>query len=189
MSATSPHPPSSARAVLRGYFHAKDENRPHLLADVFSADAALEVVNRTTGIAFPAVTRGREAIGDVFVRQFAQTYENVYSFYLSSPPERAAQFACGWLVGMTEKESRSVRVGCGRYDWTFQTEEPCLASRLVITIEAMEILPPSQFGPVFGWLGALSYPWSSATEAARHAPRIDALGRVLQCMAASHDES
>jgi len=25
-------------AVLRGYFHAKDENRPHLLRDVFSPD-------------------------------------------------------------------------------------------------------------------------------------------------------
>ena len=24
-------------AVLRGYFHAKDENRPHLLEDVFAS--------------------------------------------------------------------------------------------------------------------------------------------------------
>src|SRR5690349_19415806 len=92
--------PRSASAVLRGYLHAKDENRPHLLQDVFAPDAEVEVRNRSTTIAFPAVTRGREAIAEVFVRQFGRTYENVYSFYLARPPVRAAHFSCGWLVAM-----------------------------------------------------------------------------------------
>jgi hypothetical protein len=173
---------SSPGTVLRNYFHAKDENRPHLLKDVFSADADLEVVNSTTSIAFPAVTHGREAITEVLVRRFAQTYENIYSYYLSNPPEQAPQFSCGWLVGMTERDTKNVRVGCGRYDWTFQAEVPYLASRLVITIEAMQVLPPSHFEPVFEWLGRLSYPWSSVADVASHAPSFEPLAPVLQCL-------
>ena len=170
----------SPRAVIRGYFHAKDENRPHVLSDVFSADAVLEVVNNATNIAFPAATHGREAIAEVLVRRFTQTYENIYSYYLASPPEEASHFSCAWLVGMTEREGKNVRVGCGRYDSTFQTESPHLASHLVITIEAMQTLPPSQLEPVFAWLEQLNYPWSSAAEVARLAPNLELLAPVLQ---------
>jgi hypothetical protein len=153
-----------------------------VLGDVFSADADLEVINNETNIAFPATTYGREAIAEVFVRRFAQTYENIYSFYLACPPEQASQFSCAWLVGMSEKDSKSVRIGCGRYDWTFQSGSPNLASRLVITIEAMQLLPPSQFEPVFAWLEQLNYPWSSAAEVARLAPSLEPLTAVLQCI-------
>ena len=171
-------PSLTPRTVLRGYFHAKDENRPALLDEVFTADAQLRVVNNAIDMGFPAETRGREGIADVLVRRFAQTYENVYSFYLASPPERAARFSCPWLVGMTEKESRCVRVGCGRYDWSFQEEAPFLADGLVLTIEAMQVLAPDQSGPVFGWLRTLSYPWSSCAEAAVHAPSVAGLEPV-----------
>ena len=56
--------------VLRGYFHAKDENRPHILERVFEPDAELVVVNHASTIAFPARTVGRDAITDVLVRNF-----------------------------------------------------------------------------------------------------------------------
>lgn len=171
---------SDPRTVLRGYFRAKDENKPHALNDVFSVDALLTVVNNTDSIAFPATTTGREDIAEVLVRRFNQTYENIYSFYLESPPMEATAFTCDWLVGMTDKDSKNVRVGCGRYDWTFQAELPHLANHLVITIEAMQVLPPSQFEPVLHWLGTLNYPWSSAIEVAGRAPSIPALGQVLQ---------
>ena len=166
------------RDVLRGYFHAKDENRPHLLAAVFAADAQVRVVNRAMDMGFPDVTQGLEAIADVLVRRFGQTYENIYSFYLAAPPEGAATFSCPWLVGMTEKETQSVRVGCGSYDWTFQEDGARLACALVITIEAMQVLAPDQSGPVFGWLRTLSYPWSSCAEAAAHAPSVAGLEPV-----------
>lgn len=175
-------PNLSPRTVLRGYFHAKDENRPWLLNEVFSPDAELRVVNNTANISFPAVTHGRESIADVLVRGFAQTYENIYSFYLASPPAEASQFSCAWLVGMTEKDSKNVRIGCGRYDWIFNTESPQLASHLAITIEAMQLLAPSHFVPVFAWLQQLSYPWSSITEVAALAPSVDLLAPVLQCL-------
>jgi hypothetical protein len=167
-------------AVLRGYFHAKDENRPYMLSDVFSAKAELRVNNNAANITFPAVTHGREAIGEVLVRRFAQTYENIYSFYMARPPSEATQFSCDWLVGMSEKDSENVRVGCGRYDWTFETESPHLASHLAITIEAMQVLPPSQFAPIFAWLKQLNYPWSSAAAVRKIAPSVEMLAPVLQ---------
>ena len=172
------------RAVLRGYFHAKDENRPALLDEVFTADAELRVVNNAIDMGFPAETQGREGIADVLVRSFAQTYENVYSFYLASPPECALRFSCPWLVGMTEKESRCVRVGCGRYDWSFEEEAPFLARGLVLTIEAMQVLPPDAFAPLFGWLRTLQYPWSSCVEAAERVPSVAGLEPVLRFLRA-----
>lgn len=152
----------SAEKVLRNYFHAKDENRPHLLERVFCPDARLEIRNRSTRIHFPAVTVGREEIADVLVRRFNQAFENIYSFYLDRPQPGCEVFSCDWLVAMTEKESRSVRVGCGRYDWTFQRTPTELASQLIITIETMLVLDASQASGTMRWPAELNYPWTSA---------------------------
>lgn len=166
--------------VLRNYFHAKDENRPHLLEAVFSLDARLEVHNRSSTIAFPAVTTGRDAIADVLVRNFGQTYENMYSFYLGKPGGAVRSFACGWLVVMSEKATRNPRVGCGRYDWTFNAGPPHLANHLAITIEAMQVLAPSDWKAVSEWVQHLDYPWSSAATASASASSIAQLAPILQ---------
>ncbi len=152
----------SPERVLRDYFHAKDENRPHLLSNVFAHDAHLEINNRSAEIQFPSMTRGIEAIADVLVRRFNQTYENIYSFYMSRPGENDTEFSCDWLVSMSEKESQSIRVGCGRYDWTFLADRMRLATRLVIAIDQMLVLPPEAAIEVRAWLLRLSYPWASA---------------------------
>jgi hypothetical protein len=166
---------------LRDYFHAKDENRPHLLEGVFASEAQLEVNNHTGTISFPTVTEGREAIADILVRQFAQTYENIYSFYMDRPVEAiVATFSCDWLVGMSEKEGKNVRIGCGRYDWSFQAGPPFLTNRLVITIAVMEVLPPSQLKPVLTWLLGLDYPWTTAAAVRAAAPGIADLVPVLR---------
>src|SRR5258706_8031171 len=39
--------PVSPEQALRAYFHAKDENRPHLLDGVFASDARLGIRNRS----------------------------------------------------------------------------------------------------------------------------------------------
>lgn len=152
----------SPEAVLREYFRAKDENRPHRLSRVFTADARLEVRNRAAGVDLPADSQGREAIADALVRRFNQTYENIYSFYLARPPADATQFSCDWLVGMTEKANGQARVGCGRYDWTFGNAPVRAAVRLVITIERMERLPPASAEALQRWLLELDYPWTTA---------------------------
>jgi len=174
---------SNAETVLLTYVRAKDENRPHLLAGVFAPDATLEVRNKSSAIAFPAVTAGREAIADVLVRSFAKSYENVYTFYMARPQAEATSIACDWLVCMTEKDGGSVRVGCGRYDWTLRADRPGLATRLVISIEAMQVLAPDQFEAMLAWVRSMDYPWTSADAAVRDAPRLPALAPVLEYLA------
>jgi hypothetical protein len=150
----------TAEEVLRTYFRAKDENRPHLIRDVFSETATLETIVKTDAISFPPISRGLAPITDVLVRKFAQLYENVYSFYLDRPPSHIplSSFSCDWLVGMSEKETGKTRVGCGRYDWQFQATGPRLADRLVITIEAMQVLSADHLEPVLLRLTGLPSP-------------------------------
>jgi hypothetical protein len=172
--------PISPKTALRSYFHAKDENRPHLLNGVFDKDATLEIVNRSSAIAFPAVTIGLDEIANVLVRNFGQTYENVYSFYMACPGSEERSFACNWLVAMSEKGTRGVRVGCGRYDWQFTEEPPHLASHLAITIEIMQVFPPDILPAILTWIGSLSYPWSSASEVCEYAPKLPELSPILR---------
>ncbi|MBK9115780.1 MAG: hypothetical protein IPM22_09075 [Betaproteobacteria bacterium] len=106
--------PPSPRAAVEWYLRAKDENRPWKMERAFAPDAVLEVVAAEGTIAFPPVTRGRDGIADVLVRRFAMPYENVRTFCLAgAPPDDAPELSCDWLVGMSEKETRRVRVGCG----------------------------------------------------------------------------
>jgi hypothetical protein len=169
--------------VLRRYFHAKDENRPHLLDSTFTSDAVLEVRNSSSAIAFPAVTRGRVGIAKVLVRDFGQTYENLYSFYMRRPHGQLREFSCDWLVAMTEKATSAVRVGSGRYDWSFAEAVPHLATKLTISIADMQVLPAATMPAVFDWIAQLAYPWSSREEVLASAPHLPDLRSVLDYLA------
>jgi hypothetical protein len=173
-------PLPTPEVVLRDYFHAKDENRPRLLDRVFTSDASLQIHNSATTITFPSVAQGRDAIADTLVTQFNKAYENIYSFYLARPPEAAAAFSCAWLVGMTEKDTKNIRVGCGTYDWTFSAESQGRASALVIAIHAMVVLPPGAADAVFPWLQRAGYPWTSAALARELAPSLPGLEPVVR---------
>ena len=170
--------------LLRNYIRAKDENRPHLIQRVFCDAACLEMRVKTENISFPAVSQGSATIADVLVRRFNQTYENIYTFCLDKPPAESAKppavFACDWLVGMSEKATGNVRVGCGRYEWVFQQDAPYRVERLAITIEAMQTLPPERLPEILRWLLALDYPWSSAHAVHESAPKIRLLEPVLR---------
>lgn len=180
VSAIVSPPASTTEQLLRDYFHAKDENRPLYMARAFAPAAALRMVLKTQSIAFPSEVSGEPAIADTLVRKFGQTYENVYTFYLARPAPGAvlADFSCDWMVGMTEKASGNVRVGCGRYDWRFQAE-PHRVRELVITIEAMETLAPATAAAVLGWLTALPYPWADRSAICAGAPALAELAPVL----------
>lgn len=164
--------------LLRDYFRAKDENRPHILEEVFADDARLEVVSRSDQFGFPAFTVGREAIADVLVRRFNQVYENIYSFYLRRPKADDPTFSCNWLVAMTEKASRSVRVGCGRYDWTFRADGTRVDS-LVITIAEMLNLESAAAVPIWQCVASLHYPWTNYEEVGRLLP-LDQIRPVVE---------
>jgi hypothetical protein len=175
----SASPLTGAIDVLETYFRAKDGNRPRLAELAFCPDATLEVVNRSDAIAFPAITRGAAAIAHVLVREFGRAYDDVHSFYLGRPAPDAQAFACEWLVGMTAKDGGAVRVGCGRYDWTLRATPAWCATRLVITIEAMQVLRGSAAPTIYAWLGELPYPWATARAAVASAPRVHGLDPVL----------
>lgn len=162
------------------YLRAKDGNRPHLMAQAFTHDASLAMLVNTGTISFPPLSSGRDAITEVLVRRFGQTYENVYTLCLAPPPSgQVTTFTCDWLVAMTEKASGAVRVGCGRYDWCFSPKSH-LVERLAITIETMESLPSRDLDAVVDWVSGLPYPWCSVEEVLNAAPALDELGKVLE---------
>ncbi|AIY41572.1 hypothetical protein LT85_2414 [Collimonas arenae] len=164
---------------ILAYIQAKDGNRPHLISRAFTEDATLSMVVNTGSIAFPPESQGRDTIADLLVRRFGQAYENIYTFCLSVPPKnQEPEFICDWLVVMSEKESRAVRVGCGRYHWFF-SQESHLVERLTITIEAMQSLPPQDLDSVMVWASSLPYPWCSAQTALDGAPDLADLSAVL----------
>ena len=166
----------TAQESIANYIRAKDENRPYLMARAFAEVATVEMVVKTDTISFPPISNGLETISDVLVRRFAQTYENVRTFCLAPPPRiDDVSFSCHWLVGMSEKEGRMVRVGCGRYDWKFRAQDPRLVERLTITIDVMPSLAPNRLGSVMDWLSGLPYPWCSAQQALVAAPAFDEL--------------
>lgn len=170
--------------VLRDYIRAKDENRPHLITQVFSDMACLEMRVKTDSISFPAISQGSATIADVLVRRFNQTYENIYTFYLDRPVAGSANppavFACDWLVGMSEKATGNVRVGCGRYEWVFRQDAfPPRVERLAITIESMLTLPAEFLPDILRWLLELDYPWSSVQAVCASAPKTARLDPVL----------
>lgn len=164
---------------IAAYIKAKDGNRPHLIDGAFTEDAILKMLVRTTSISFPASSVGREAIAETLVRRFNQTYENIYTLCIGAPPAGNDQsFSCDWLVAMSEKESRAVRVGGGSYDWTFTADDHRISS-LTITIDVMETLAQDCRPPVMAWLASLPYPWCSCETATQTAADLAATRRVV----------
>jgi hypothetical protein len=146
----------------------------------FTSDAVLKMNVKTGAISFPPLSKGIDSITEVLVRRFAQSYENVLTFCIGDPPEDdAGRFSCNWMVGMSERETGAVRVGCGRYDWRFQSSEPFLTRDLTITIEFMQILPPGTVGVIMDWLSGLPYPWCPVTKAVASAPKVEGLAVIL----------
>lgn len=172
---------NSGRDSVAIYIRAKDSNQPELMKSAFAGDATLEMVVNTDAISFPPFTSGLPSITDVLVTRFGETFENVRTFCLAEPPEPDIEtFSCAWLVGMSERQSRAVRVGCGRYDWSFQRGTQRPAKQLRITVERMETLPPRDLSAVMSWLAALPYPWCAASVALRHAPHLEELAPIIR---------
>jgi len=162
---------------VQAYIFAKDRNRPHLLEAAFTDDVELRMIVQTDAVSFPPVSKGREAVVDTLVRHFNQTYENIYTFCLANPlNDGAKSFSCPWLVAMSDKQSRAIRVGCGRYDWAF--DDIGRVGGLVITIGVMEVLPAEALEPVMSWVSLLPYPWCPASKAAQAIPALAGLSNV-----------
>ena len=164
--------------TINKYILGKDCNRPFLLNDAFTTDATLETNVQTETIDFPKSLSGRDAIVDTLVRKFNQQYENIYTFCIAAEPHTDKEiFSCHWMVVMTAKEDKSLRIGCGQYDWVFESATD-RASSLCITINMMETSPPSKTENVLNWASNLPYPWCSLTELTLQLPNEPLLLRV-----------
>ena len=170
--------------AIETYILAKDGNRPFLMPQAFADACELEMVVNTDAISFPSAARGLPAISDILVSRFNADYENVFTFCLLRPtPAARGHFACPWLVGMSARRDHAVRVGCGRYDWSFDGD--LRVRKLTIRIDVMNVLPAATSGPVFTWLSALPYPWCTRQQALDGIPHIDALSPIEGFLRAS----
>jgi hypothetical protein len=162
------------------YIRAKDQNRPYWMRRAFTEAATLKMIVKTGAISFPPLSNGIDSITEVLVRRFAQSFENVFTFCLGDPPkEDAGSFSCKWIVGLSEKESGAVRVGCGCYDWLFQADASFLVRELTIAIEFMQILPSRYLDAIMDWLSGLPYPWCPVQTAVGSAPNVEGLEVIL----------
>ena len=165
--------------AIEAYINAKDANKPHLIKRAFTDSANLKMSVKTDSISFPADTIGRDAITELLVRNFSQSYENVYTFcVIDSFLSIQTNVRCDWLVCMTERDSGNVRVGVGQYDWGFVNEPNTLANSLLITIEQMLVLPPANYDAVMAWADGLSYPFCGVEQLLTTIPDEDALAPI-----------
>ncbi|WNC94832.1 hypothetical protein RI103_33435 [Paraburkholderia sp. FT54] len=165
------------RQLIETYILAKDGNRPHLMSRAFAADSELLMDVKTDEITFPTTMKGLAGISAVLVSQFAQRYENIYTFCMETPPDGATAFRCNWLVCMTEKLSGAVRVGFGNYEWLCR-DDSGMISRLKITIEEMRNLPSELSDSMFEWARVLPYPWCPPDLLLRSAPSIPVVQEI-----------
>lgn len=175
----------SIEDAINTYILAKDGNRPFLMPRAFAQDAVLEMQVKTDAISFPDSAKGLASITDILVSRFAAENENVFTFCLSRPaPQQREHFTCDWLVGMSLKQGGAVRIGCGRYDWSFDAVGR--VSKLVIAIEVMNVLPASAAAPVFDWLGGLPYPWCANARALATMPALTELTAIRSFLGAQN---
>jgi hypothetical protein len=164
------------KKIMQYYIRAKDDNKPHMMQSVFTDSATLEMKVKSGSISFPASSIGLNDITNVLVRNFSQTYENVYTFCLSdSLDSQERAMSCDWLVGMSERDGGNVRIGCGRYDWTFNDEKNPLANHLTIIIEQMLVFTPEYEKQIMEWLEGMPYPFCDSETALQSMPDIDPL--------------
>lgn len=150
---------AALKQQIKCYIKAKDQNRPHLLSSVFTADATLKMQVDSENISFPQDTIGCEAITEVLVRQFSGKFENVYTLCTTdSIAVQENQLVCDWYVFMTDKSDGTLRIGYGVYYWKFDNNSE-LVKHLTIRIDAMQIFDEKGAAKLFDTLDQLDDSW------------------------------
>jgi hypothetical protein len=173
---------TSLRQSIETYILAKDGNRPHLMSRAFAAGAELIMDVKTDAISFPSTVEGLVGISATLVSQFAQRYENIYTFCMETPPENATAFRCNWFVCMTEKLSGAVRLGFGEYEWLCE-DDSGMISKLKITIEEMKTLSNETGDSILAWAHTLPYPWCPPDLLLQNVPDIPAVQEITRRLA------
>ena len=154
--------------AIRSYIRAKDNNKSHLMGDLFEDSASLIMEVKTDKIAFPSQTNGLCSITNVLVKDFNQKYDNIYTFCMTDSAINDENMTlCKWAVVMTDKEKEIIRIGFGDYKWTFNND---LVSQLTIVIEKMIVLEKAYSKEVFSWVDKQDYPWCDSNNFLKEAP-------------------
>ena len=173
---------------IHRYVRAKDQNRPHLLQQVFCTDAILDMKVESENITFPAQTCGLAAISQLLVSDFSQSYENIYTYCIEeSISITANRLSCQWLVIMSDRETGQLKVGTGDYLWTFSELAEGLnkthkVQSLVIAIAHMLLLDPSQNPQILQLTETLAYSWCSRADVLALMEDIDDLKSICEAI-------
>lgn len=168
------------KSLVSQYIKAKDNNKPHLMDTVFSKQATLKMIVQTDKISFPAEVTGLDNITRTLVQDFNNSYENIYTLCLTDTVQQHQNHLnCRWVVCMTDKASKSLRLGYGDYLWSFEEDVSALASHLAITIENMILLPQELQPEVLSWFDKLPYPWVLSSELQATMPDVELLTETL----------
>jgi hypothetical protein len=156
-------PSSSARFLLEGYLRAKDLNRPELISECFSPNAELSFSIATDDIDFPRRVVGAPAIAKTLVADFGERFDRCRTYYVCAEPEVDEGRGCvmPWLVVMRQKDTESLRIGKGVYQWRFGQEAGGAEAivRLHIHIERMDAVPDPGAARLSALQAGLPYPW------------------------------
>lgn len=153
--------------IIYRYLAGKDANRPAQFDHCFSEHAKVQIRSGTDAVSLPGSLNGRDEISQALARDFARTYENIFTFCVGQKPAPHLQaFNCPWIVAMTVKDDQTGRLGWGHYQWQFKPQEAGLCSELIIRIDNMLILPRDDGPRLIRWAMALPYPWCTDNDLA-----------------------
>ncbi|MFJ1211191.1 nuclear transport factor 2 family protein [Burkholderia pyrrocinia] len=155
--------PAQVRALLECYLHAKDLNRPALIADCFAADAELSFSLANDDIDFPPRVTGAAAIARTLVEEFGERFERCRTYYVCTEPavDEHGVSTMPWLVVMRQKDNGALRIGHGTYRWQFASDANGVArvAALHIHIARMDTIDDPQSVKLEALQAAFGYPW------------------------------
>ena len=163
------------KQIIQTYLRAKDENKPHLMKELFTDSAILEMKLKTENISFPSKTVGLDNITEVLIKNFSNSYENIYTLcFEDTIVSDTNSLFCSWLVGMSEKNTDKVRVGSGIYTWQFNANNTKV-EKLTIVINEMVILESNVIEKIMFWLNNCSYCWCELENTMQTMPKLKKL--------------
>ena len=166
--------------ITRDYLHAKDHCRPHAFGQAFAEDATFtSKFEFETQFSDETPRVGLAAITETF-RQLGAACENIYTLCTLDSRRHVDEdgtWACKWIVTMTERETRAVRVAWGDYRWRID-EERGLATELLVTMVEMQMLDPSHAREICEWMASFEGPWVESRALVEAMPTLEALAGV-----------
>ena len=154
---------TTRQLLLERYVEAKDLVRPHLMRQIYAADAVLTFSIATDSISFPEKVAGIDGITRTLIVDFAAKYNRCKTFYVcDSPPEDTGEVAIlPWLVLMNEPARDCMRIGKGCYEWTFEVQGPGRVQVVAmhIHIERMDLVDDGDGLLLSAVQAVLPYPW------------------------------